>query len=72
MSALLSLPVQLLLAQTTAEHVQAMSEQVGAGRIVGGWGYVWACYAIAWAGMVLYAASLWMRGRGSGRKDLSP
>lgn len=70
MSTLLTLPVQLLLAQATAEHVQQMSEQVGAGRIVGGWGYVWACYAIAWAGMALYAVSLWTRARGSGRKDL--
>jgi hypothetical protein len=64
----------LLLAQTTAEHVEQMSQQVGSGRIVGGWGYVWTCYAIAWIGMALYAISLWARGRGSasGRKDLTP
>jgi hypothetical protein len=68
------LTVQLWLAQAppehVREHVQQMSEQVGAGRIVGGWSYVWTCYAIAWIGMALYAVSLWARGRG--RKDLSP
>ncbi|AKQ66784.1 hypothetical protein A176_003696 [Myxococcus hansupus] len=35
--------------------------QVGSGRIVGGWGYVWACYAITVAMLVLYAVSLWVR-----------
>jgi len=55
--------VPLLLAQATAEHVQEMS-QVGAGRIVGGWEYVWACYLIAWIGIGLYTVSLLLRRRG--------
>ena len=56
MSALLP----LLLAQATAEHVEEMSK-VGAGRITGGWEYVWACYIIAWVGIALYAISLQAR-----------
>ncbi|HYV44457.1 MAG TPA: hypothetical protein VFA20_06320 [Myxococcaceae bacterium] len=55
--------VPLLLAQATAEHVQEMS-QVGAGRIVGGWEYVWACYLIAWIGIGLYTVSILVRRRG--------
>lgn len=35
--------------------------QVGAGRIVGGWEYVWAGYGIALAALVLYSLSLWFR-----------
>ena len=34
---------------------------VGTGRIQGGWEYIYAGYAIAWAGMILYALSLWRR-----------
>ena len=41
----------LVLGQATAEHVEEMSRTVGAGKIVGGWEYVWASYLIAWAGM---------------------
>jgi hypothetical protein len=26
------------------------------GKLVGGWEFVWAAYAITWAGLVLYAA----------------
>ena len=33
------------------------------GRIVGGWEYVWACYIVTWTGIVLYAASLFLRRR---------
>jgi hypothetical protein len=35
--------------------------RVGSGRIVGGWGYVWVSYAIAYGSMGLYALSLWVR-----------
>jgi hypothetical protein len=35
--------------------------QVGAGRIQGGWEYVWASYIIAWSSLSLYALSLWLR-----------
>jgi hypothetical protein len=55
--------VPLLLAQATAEHVEEMS-RVGAGRIVGGWEYVWASFLIAWIGIGLYAVSLLLRRRG--------
>jgi hypothetical protein len=51
-----------LLAQATAEHVEEMSK-VGAGKIVGGWEYVWPCYLIAWIGIGLYAVSLIARHR---------
>ncbi len=37
------------------------AERVGSGRIVGGWEYVWASYAIAWGGIALYALSLFVR-----------
>ncbi len=40
---------------------QAAAGQVGSGRIQGGWGYVWACYGITVATLVLYAVSLWVR-----------
>jgi hypothetical protein len=46
-----------LLAQASAEAVA----QVGRGRIVGGWEYVWASYAIAWTSVTLYALSLYVR-----------
>lgn len=31
--------------------------------IVGGWEFVWAAYAVAWTGLVLYGASLIVRSR---------
>jgi hypothetical protein len=60
----------LLLGQATAEHVEQMSK-VGEGRITGGWEYVWACYVIAWAGIALYAASLWARRRASAKRGIA-
>jgi len=52
------LPASLLpvLAQVGNE-----AARVGQGRIQGGWGYVWTCYALTWAGIGLYGLSLWMR-----------
>ena len=35
--------------------------QVGAGRIQGGWEYVWTSYGIAWSALALYSLSLWLR-----------
>ncbi|HXX29904.1 MAG TPA: hypothetical protein VEJ89_04240 [Myxococcaceae bacterium] len=32
-----------------------------AGRIQGGWEFVWAAYGLTWAALTLYAASLWAR-----------
>ncbi|WP_224362235.1 hypothetical protein [Hyalangium versicolor] len=40
---------------------QAAADQVGRGRIQGGWGYVWTSYGITWAAFCLYALSLWVR-----------
>ncbi len=40
---------------------QAAAGQVGSGRIQGGWGYVWACYGLTVATLMLYALSLWVR-----------
>lgn len=34
---------------------------VGAGRIQGGWTYVWASYGITWAAFAVYSLSLWLR-----------
>jgi len=39
------------------------AERVGAGRIVGGWEYVWAAYGITWAAIIVYTISLWLRSR---------
>ena len=39
----------------------AVEEAPRMGRIVGGWEYVWACYILTWTGIVLYAASLFLR-----------
>lgn len=35
--------------------------QVGAGRIQGGWEYVWTSYGIAYGALALYSLSLWLR-----------
>ena len=35
------------------------------GRIQGGWGYVYACYALAVGGSLLYALSLYLRRPGA-------
>ena len=37
------------------------ASRVGVGRIVGGWDFVYAAYGVAWAGLALYALSLWVR-----------
>jgi hypothetical protein len=37
------------------------ASRVGVGRIVGGWDFVGAAYGVAWAGLALYALSLWVR-----------
>lgn len=53
-----------VLAQVTVEVVREGAEraqQAGAGRIQGGWGYVWASYAITWGSLALYSLSLWWR-----------
>ena len=56
----------LLLAQASADA----AARVGVGRIVGGEGYVWTSYAIAYGAMALYGLSLWLRRpKGEGRKD---
>ncbi|MBF5041085.1 hypothetical protein IR215_01665 [Simulacricoccus sp. 17bor-14] len=37
------------------------ASRVGVGRIVGGWDFVGRAYGVAWAGLALYALSLWVR-----------
>ncbi len=35
--------------------------QVGAGRIQGGWEYIWTSYGLAYGSLALYGLSLWLR-----------
>ena len=42
---------------------EAVTDVPQMGQIVGGWEYVWACYIVTWTGIVLYAASLFLRRR---------
>jgi hypothetical protein len=37
------------------------AESVGRGHIEGGWGYVWAAYAITWGALAGYGLFLWFR-----------
>ncbi len=53
--------VQLALGQAGAEGQPL--PPVGTGRIVGGWGYIWASYIITWVGVAAYGLSLWLRRR---------
>jgi hypothetical protein len=42
----------------------AVDGAVGAGLILGGWGYVWVVYGVSWTVLVLYTAlALVLRGR---------
>lgn len=55
----------LLLAQASDA-----AARVGAGRIQGGWEFIWAAYAIAYGSLALYGLSLWWRRPGrDARKD---
>ncbi|MCY1079172.1 hypothetical protein [Archangium lansingense] len=54
---------------STALHMSTLLAQVGAGRIQGGWEYIWAAYGIAWASLSLYALSLWLRRPGQTTND---
>ena len=47
----------LLLAQQASDP----THRVGAGRIEGGWEYIWASYAIIWSALILYSVFLWLR-----------
>ncbi len=38
-------------------------DNISDGVIVGGWGYVWAGYAITWLTIILYGLSLYLRER---------
>jgi hypothetical protein len=49
--------------QAAGQPVADAAARVGVGRIVGGWEYVNASYAIAYASMAGYALYLWARGR---------
>jgi hypothetical protein len=45
------------------------AERVGAGRIVGGWEYVYAAYGITYAAIVIYTLSLWLRRRSAQQSE---
>ncbi len=45
-----------------------LGARVGSGVISGGWGYVWASYAITWTVFAAYGLSLWVRRPPSTRK----
>ena len=47
----------LLLAQQASDP----AHRVGAGRIEGGWEYIWASYANFWSAIILYTLFLWLR-----------
>ena len=51
------------------DTTQVLLAQVGAGRIQGGWGYIWSSYAIAWGSLALYGLSLWLRRPGKAVTD---
>ena len=55
--------LMLVLAQT--------GRTVGSGRIVGGWEYVWAAYGLTWAGVCLYALTLWLRRKASTSTEIT-
>jgi len=42
---------------------------IGGGQMQGGWEFVWTAYAVAWAGIILYSLSLWLRVRGQRAKE---
>lgn len=48
-------------APAPAVHPQGIEKAVPTGVIQGGWGYVYACYALAIGGTILYAVSLFTR-----------
>jgi hypothetical protein len=62
MSWILSLPLAQLGTQA--------AETVGRGRIEGGWGYVWASYAITWGALAGYGLFLWLRRPPSRQEDV--
>ena len=52
----------MMLLHSLVSLLEAQS-RVGAGRIQGGWGYVWTSYGITWAALALYGLHLWLRMR---------
>jgi hypothetical protein len=44
-------------------------ERVGAGRIVGGWEYVYVSYGITYAAVIVYTLSLWLRRASAQRSE---
>jgi len=48
----------LLVAAADAANPTA---QVGSGKVVGGWAYVWASWGLTWAMMIGYSVYMWVR-----------
>ena len=49
------------IAKPPTAHPQGIENAVPTGVIDGGWGYVYACYALAIGGTLLYGISLFLR-----------
>lgn len=41
--------------------MKALVLLAAAGRIEGGWGFVWTAYGLTWTALLLYGLSLWLR-----------
>ena len=48
-----------------AQALSGVLAQVGSGRIVGGWEYVWTSYGLTWTVIAVYGLTLWLRSRGA-------
>jgi hypothetical protein len=48
------------------------TNRVGSGVISGGWGYVWAAYAITWSVLAFYGLSVWIRRPRTSAKKVQP
>lgn len=56
----MTVPEVTTLAVLAAEAAD-VANRVGSGRLVGGWGFIWASYAITAFTLVTYGLFLWMR-----------
>lgn len=56
----MSLPELATLGVLAAEAAD-VSARVGSGRLVGGWGFIWASYGITGFTLAMYGLYLWLR-----------
>ena len=57
----MTLPEVTSMLLSAAAEAAEPAQRVGVGRIVGGWGYVWASYGLTWFTLAAYGLSLWVR-----------